>query len=182
MAGLLMNVGGDSYTLRERLEALPQELYDMIYDFTFTAEAKIRLYGWHSQSQCQLDSNYLISNAELHKIADVYSKKIVTVDEIPHLFHVDRASRKKYAESFYGNPSSVFVISLGWTPKRLAHLRLVKNLRVSCGRGRGVLHRMRRRRTAEYLGTSEQSISFISYQGIEALLEKRAGVTGEACA
>lgn len=172
----------DSRTLRERLDELPPELWEMIYDFTFTAEERIRLYGWHSQSQCQLDSDYLISNAELHKIADVHSKKIVTVNEVPHLFHVDRASRKKYAESFYGNPSSVFVITLGWTPKRLAHLRLVKNLRMSCGRGRGVLYRMHRRRTAEYLGTSEQSISFITYKEIEALLEKRAGVTGEACA
>ncbi|KAI5363156.1 hypothetical protein Slin14017_G068370 [Septoria linicola] len=33
-----------SSTLCERLEALPQELYDRIYDLTFTADAAIRIY------------------------------------------------------------------------------------------------------------------------------------------
>lgn len=174
----MANSNDDSHTLRERLDALPPELWEMIYDWTFTAGAKIRMYSWEPESQ------YFrrVTCAELHELAQGYSNDMVTVNEIPHLLHVDRASRKKFAESFYGNPNSRFVVSPSWIAQFPTHKKLVKNLHLDVGRwASGFYDRQWWRFIAQHVARYAQNISFISYKGIEALLEKSAGVTGEAC-
>ncbi|KAF2216975.1 hypothetical protein CERZMDRAFT_93040 [Cercospora zeae-maydis SCOH1-5] len=64
--------------LRDRMMALPQELFDEIYNLTFTADKQVR----H------------ITNA--------------LSGRPPHLLHVDRHSRKKFAASYYRNTTFLF--------------------------------------------------------------------------
>ncbi|SMQ54092.1 unnamed protein product [Zymoseptoria tritici ST99CH_3D1] len=64
-------------SLREALESLPQELYKMVYDLTFTVKTGAR---------------------------DITSQKLNDLK----LLRVDRASRKKYAETYYGGGSKFY--------------------------------------------------------------------------
>ncbi|CAK1358704.1 unnamed protein product [Cercospora beticola] len=87
-------------TMRSRLQDLPQELYNEIYDFTFTADAKIRV-------SISLDST--MPSAEW--IAKRYPSHLVGVNEqLPDLSRVDRHSRQKFLKSYFGNPDSMFVV------------------------------------------------------------------------
>ncbi|GIZ41102.1 hypothetical protein CKM354_000441800 [Cercospora kikuchii] len=172
----MANSSVDGCTLRERLDELAPELWKMIYDFTFTADTKVRLYNRDPGSKY----GHGLTLAMFREATKAYSEEVVTINEIPHLLHVDRASREKFAQSFYGNPDSLFVVSLGSIPGENTHLKLVKDLRVGVGRyGDGVLDRYWRRVVVERTGRPEQSIPFIDCEDIEALLEERAAVADE---
>lgn len=79
--------------LRTRLENLPQELYDEIYDLTFAAEPGIRY----------LD-RFVPEGLKKDKIRPLFRGP----DSV-HLLHVDRASRAKFAKSYYGGSGAVFM-------------------------------------------------------------------------
>lgn len=86
--------------MRSRLQVLPQELYDEIYDLTFTADAKIRV---------SISSDSTMPSAGW--IARRYPSHLVGVNEqLPDLSRVDRHSRQQFLESYFGNPDSMFVI------------------------------------------------------------------------
>lgn len=94
-----------SLKLRALIDSLPQELYDEIYDLAFTAEPKIRIY-----SGKDIDEDLVLGFAELERAS---LQRVVKLNEaIPRLLHVDRASRKKFAESYFGHPDSTFVYTL----------------------------------------------------------------------
>ncbi|USW57217.1 hypothetical protein Slin15195_G105360 [Septoria linicola] len=89
-------------TLRERLEDLPPELYDEIYSLTFTADRSFRIYAspWHKVHQGWLSVS---ANA---------SSRVTINEKVSHLFHVDRASRKKFSASYWGNGSQSLMYGL----------------------------------------------------------------------
>ncbi|PPJ60199.1 hypothetical protein CBER1_10124 [Cercospora berteroae] len=92
--------GTNSLELRNHLECLPQELYNYIYDLTFTADAKVRLYA----------RKYEIKYLELDHLQKTFSERAVTINEPPpDLLHVNRHSRTKFASSYFGQ-ESIFVI------------------------------------------------------------------------
>ncbi|KAK4494307.1 hypothetical protein PRZ48_014605 [Zasmidium cellare] len=91
----------DTIELRTHLESLPQELYDHIYDLTFTANPCVHY----------LDRFYPRSVASFAKISKLskVARPLFQKPDSPNLLHVDRASRRKFAQSFYGGHGSVFV-------------------------------------------------------------------------
>ncbi|CAK1358709.1 unnamed protein product [Cercospora beticola] len=92
--------GTNSLELRNHLEGLPQELYNYIYDLTFTAEAKVRLYAKKAD----------IERLQLDELLENFSERAVTINEkVPRLLHVDRSSRTKFATSYFGG-DSIFVV------------------------------------------------------------------------
>ncbi|KAM3424340.1 hypothetical protein BST61_g11123 [Cercospora zeina] len=87
--------------LRSRLQNIPQELFDQIYDFTFTAESKIRIY---------LSPDSTLPSPQW--LAKRYPSNLVAVNErLPDLARVDRHSRAQYKASYFGNPNSIFAVS-----------------------------------------------------------------------
>ncbi|GIZ41108.1 hypothetical protein CKM354_000442400 [Cercospora kikuchii] len=121
--------GTDSLELRSHLESLPQELYDYIYDLTFTADAKVRVYA----------RNHQIWLLELDWLSEAYSEQVVTINEKPpHLLHVDRSSRTKFAASYFGG-ASIFVV-VGPVRYRTrfsqSHLGLIRVPHYMCSSGR----------------------------------------------
>ncbi|KAF2166093.1 hypothetical protein M409DRAFT_23820 [Zasmidium cellare ATCC 36951] len=88
----------DSAELRARLETLPQELYDQIYDFTFTAEPCVPYLD-------RLNLCPLVLPCEAPKLGRPLLQKSNRVK----LLHVDRTSRHKFAQSFYGGEGAAFV-------------------------------------------------------------------------
>ncbi|GIZ41103.1 hypothetical protein CKM354_000441900 [Cercospora kikuchii] len=173
-SGFSSGRSGSGLELRERLENLPQELYDYIYDLTFTAEAKIRIYS-HENSYGPTSS--MLSNATKH-----YSQQAVEVNERPpHLLHVDRASRQKFAKSFYGNPDSTFIFSTGHFPVReKPFMGLMQDIRLIVWNDYGALNSHKQGRIAKWAGLSTEDVDLISYMNIPALLNKRLGVVEEA--
>ncbi|PPJ60191.1 hypothetical protein CBER1_10119 [Cercospora berteroae] len=165
-----------SLQLRELIDRLPQELYDQIYDLTFTAESKIRIYNY--------GRGYTHTLAPLTVATKHHSQRIVAVNEsIPHLLHVDRTSRQKFAESYYGNPNSIFLFSNGLVPVReKPFLRLMKDVRLILWCNSLVLLVYGRKCIAEGAGISAGSIGLISYEDISGLLNKRVGGVEKAVA
>ncbi|CAK1358716.1 unnamed protein product [Cercospora beticola] len=113
-----------------------------------------------------------------------YSEQFVTVNETSHLFHVDRASRKKFAQSYYGNPGSIFILCRNWIPEDKTHLKLIKDLRLgvpvpttSSPLGIGWAGWM-----MECTEVFEGSITFMNGETIETLLKERAGIANSPCA
>ncbi|GIZ41107.1 hypothetical protein CKM354_000442300 [Cercospora kikuchii] len=112
---------GDKSTLklRDHLERLPQELYDNIYDLTFAAASKLCIYA---------PRNIL----DLWNVGNRYPKRIISINEkLPHLLHVDRRSRAKFAQSFFGNDTSFLAIhssALASLCIENRHLELVNEL------------------------------------------------------
>lgn len=99
--------------LRNRLKTkLPAELYNIIYDLTFTADTKVHFFVCshfcpHCGTGPKTQRGLAISE---RKHNQAKSCKHMTVNaRLPHLLHVDRASRRQFAASFFGGPSS-FVI------------------------------------------------------------------------
>ncbi|PPJ60201.1 hypothetical protein CBER1_10122 [Cercospora berteroae] len=83
--------------LRDHLEGLPQELYHYIYDLTFTAGRKRCIYvPWTFTGKYDRGPGMLSIN-----------------EKLPHLLHVDRRSRKKFARMYFGDPKSILVIHGG---------------------------------------------------------------------
>lgn len=76
-----MAPSGTSKSLPELVQALPRELYDEIYDLTFTAEANTTVV------LDRKDSN-----------------------PFPNLLHVDRSSRSVFAKSYYANTTFTFTL------------------------------------------------------------------------
>ncbi|PPJ60205.1 hypothetical protein CBER1_10128 [Cercospora berteroae] len=86
--------------MRSRLQSLPQELYNEIYDSTFTADAKIRV---------SISPDSTMPSAGW--IARRYPSHLVGVNEqLPDLSRVDRHSRQKFLKSYFGDPDSMFVV------------------------------------------------------------------------
>lgn len=83
----------DTMELRARLADLPQELYDTIFDFTFTAEPGIRYLDRFSPDCTELCN----------------ARPLFRVPDSVHLLHVDRTSRNQFARSYYGGDEAVFV-------------------------------------------------------------------------
>lgn len=87
-----------SNSLRWKLERLPQELYDHIYNLTFTADSRIRCFGHPDRpGAAMIVAEHFILHLT-HKSAEEYD---VTPFPRDHLFNVDRASRLQYAASFF---------------------------------------------------------------------------------
>ncbi|GIZ41119.1 hypothetical protein CKM354_000443500 [Cercospora kikuchii] len=93
----------DTLALRERLEGLPQELYNEIYNLTFTAESKIRFFYKFS--------NRLVSPT-IGGSETMIEKRLVRNQLFSHLLHVDRASRVQFAKSHFGQGS--ILVTFGW--------------------------------------------------------------------
>lgn len=91
--------------LRELLETLPQEIYNDIYDLTFTAEPGVRDLGYISR-RVPLGGPY-------GRPKDA-GKPFLGSDN-RGLLQVDRASREKFAQSYYGGEDAVFVAQSGIT-------------------------------------------------------------------
>ena len=91
-----MNKEDDSLALRARLEAIPPELYNMIYDFTFTANAATRM----ETSPDYEFSKELVVASKLHVGESHYNTLNA---RLPHMLHVDRQSRLQFAKSYYGS-------------------------------------------------------------------------------
>ncbi|KAI5363157.1 hypothetical protein Slin14017_G068380 [Septoria linicola] len=103
----------EELTLRERLEDLPPELYDEIYSLTFTADRSFRIYAspWHKVHQGWLSVS---ANA---------SSRVTINEKVSHLFHGDRASRKKFSASYWGNGSQSLMYGLRNLPPMCRLLR-----------------------------------------------------------
>ncbi|PPJ60189.1 hypothetical protein CBER1_10133 [Cercospora berteroae] len=94
------NTTSNTPTLRTLMESLPQELYDEIYSLTFAASPSIHL----------IHLSYLFSTPLSSTLSPYPCSRITQNDAFPHLLHVDRHSRNKYAKSFYGDSKSVFIV------------------------------------------------------------------------
>ncbi|WPB02631.1 uncharacterized protein RHO25_007267 [Cercospora beticola] len=89
----------ESLLLRRKLQQLPQELYDDIYNLTFTPDSKIRCFG-HPKDRPDAAMK-VADHFSLHltyQSAEVYD---VTPFSRDSLFYVSRASRRQYAASFF---------------------------------------------------------------------------------
>ncbi|PPJ60197.1 hypothetical protein CBER1_10126 [Cercospora berteroae] len=89
----------DIMALRGLLDTLPPELYNEIYDLTFTAEKRIHL----------LTRNTGGTEENLQELVQDYSFTSLNT-RLPHLFHIDRASRAQFADSYFATSGSIFVI------------------------------------------------------------------------
>ncbi|PPJ60198.1 hypothetical protein CBER1_10125 [Cercospora berteroae] len=88
----------DSLELRDHLESLPQELYNLIYHLTFTLDAKIRIYA----------SKTTVEAEGLENLVAKHSEHVVLNEPLPNVLWVDRCSRKNFAASFFQG-DSIFV-------------------------------------------------------------------------
>ncbi|CAK1358706.1 unnamed protein product [Cercospora beticola] len=89
----------DSAALRGLLDTLPPELYHEIYNLTFTAEKRIHL----------LTRNTGSTEEEVQELLQDYSFTTLNAS-LPQLFHVDRASRAQFANSYFATSGSIFVL------------------------------------------------------------------------
>lgn len=85
--------------LRARLGSLPQEIYDDIYNLTFTAESGARIISY-KLADCS------VVMRPTHRMDE--SKRFCGRDSIS-LFLVDRASHTRFAKSYYGDMGAFFV-------------------------------------------------------------------------
>ncbi|KAF2162718.1 hypothetical protein M409DRAFT_26955 [Zasmidium cellare ATCC 36951] len=100
--------------LQEVMQTLPQEIFDHVYDLTFTAgtyERRIRepalgkirwAYKFGKRTEPQ-ERQYVEVD-----MTDFRPARPQIEDEDLGLFHVDRATRQKFAASFFGNGTFVF--------------------------------------------------------------------------
>lgn len=93
----------DSKTLRDHLLDLPQELYDEIYNLTFTAAPGPR---YPVQMTCSLATS--MRQDSLFRDVHLAPVPFQGHDSVA-LLHVDRASRDKFAKSYYGGPDAFFM-------------------------------------------------------------------------
>lgn len=113
--------------LHSYLEELPQELYDHIYNLTFTAETGIRYASKPPQG----------ASEEGRK-----SRPLFVHPDHVGLLHVDRLSRKKFANGYFAGEGTVFVCDITgrvglleawltpWTSSvDAAHLKLIRDVR-----------------------------------------------------
>ncbi|WPB02626.1 uncharacterized protein RHO25_007262 [Cercospora beticola] len=89
----------DSMALRALLHTLPPELYNEIYNLTFTAEKRIHL----------LTRNTGSTKENLQELLQGYNFATLNA-KLPHLFQVDRASRIQFADSYFATSGSIFVL------------------------------------------------------------------------
>ncbi|KAK4617930.1 hypothetical protein CLAFUW4_11769 [Fulvia fulva] len=92
-------------TLRQRLESLPQELYDEIYTLTFTAAPGERKICAPTKSESRAST-----------LSPDISRCFRGHDSA-NLFLVDRASSQMFAESYFGGEGAVFTFhcDMCWT-------------------------------------------------------------------
>ncbi|PPJ60203.1 hypothetical protein CBER1_10120 [Cercospora berteroae] len=170
----------DILELRERLESLPQELYNHIYDLTFTANPRIRIYGISRWARFYLTSSVL---------PNTISGRVVAFDErLPNMFRVDRASRRKFAKSYFSGEDSTFIFCVGYCTRDCLegmsyHRLLIKNVLWSCEPTQPVPSTQASKLAKHYhswwLEKSPKTFKFITYDEIEALVKKRAGIADE---
>lgn len=95
----------DTAALRDHLESLPQELYDMIYDLTFTANPEIRV--------VYLESDPPAGDEDpTSKLGPEGSKHVSRNRAFSHLLHVNRRTRARYAQSHFGRESLIIVFGI----------------------------------------------------------------------
>lgn len=90
--------------MRQRLESLPQELYDQIYNLTFTAEP-----GERKIRQSQRLGYHVLSGRQI-KTGGESGRPFCGHDSIK-LFLIDRASSRLFAKSYYGGRGAVFTLN-----------------------------------------------------------------------
>ncbi|KAF2217251.1 hypothetical protein CERZMDRAFT_93301 [Cercospora zeae-maydis SCOH1-5] len=93
----------DTLALRQRLENLPQELYDEIYKQTFTAKPGIRFLIMKPRSTRAAKSapdmrDFLATRYRTQHSADAVDTSLFPHD---HLLYIDPASRRQYAVSYF---------------------------------------------------------------------------------
>ncbi|PPJ60186.1 hypothetical protein CBER1_10130 [Cercospora berteroae] len=84
--------------LCRKLEQLPQELYDHIYNLTFTADSRIRYFGHPDRPDAAMK---VADHFSLHPTDDSGEEHDITPFPRDHLFYVDRASRLQYTKFFF---------------------------------------------------------------------------------
>ncbi|CAK1358701.1 unnamed protein product [Cercospora beticola] len=95
----------DTAALRDHLENVPQELYDMIYDMTFTAEPEVRvIYPENVRPVGDQDPT--------GKLKPGRSIHVSRNQAFSHLLHVDRRTRARYAQSHFGQWSLMIVFGI----------------------------------------------------------------------
>ncbi|GIZ41117.1 hypothetical protein CKM354_000443300 [Cercospora kikuchii] len=104
-AGNIDNVVG----LQKGLARLPQELYDQVYDLTFTANAAVRMFFDEAVYKDRGALNMFSSGSTFGPAGQLHKHLSGVQQPRRYLMHVDRASRLKYARSFYGQDSIIVV-------------------------------------------------------------------------
>ncbi|KAF7193282.1 hypothetical protein HII31_05376 [Pseudocercospora fuligena] len=87
--------------LRSGLESLPQEIYDEIYDLTFTAEAGVRDLGAVVRRYGEDEDEFFCTRT--------LTPKLFFGRDSSKLLRVDQRSRAKFAASYYGGPNTIFL-------------------------------------------------------------------------
>lgn len=99
----------DVVGLQKGLARLPQELYDQVCDLTFTANAAVRMFFDEAVYKDRGALNMLSSGSTFGPAGQLHKHVSGVQQPAWRLMHVDRASRLKYARSFYGQDSIVVV-------------------------------------------------------------------------
>ncbi|PPJ60187.1 hypothetical protein CBER1_10131 [Cercospora berteroae] len=97
----------DVAALQTGLARLPQELYDLIYDLTFTANAAVRMFFKDRGAD---EDDYIIPRVSSDGPLGFLPCHTTRNQRLPrNLTQMDRTSRFKYARSFYGQNSIIVV-------------------------------------------------------------------------
>lgn len=110
--------------LSELMQTLPQELYDRIYDHTFTAMPGMRFVGHkfpdHDDDYCCWLPSYMSVEQfcqinpfpfgidSRHARTSLVKHGLFTKPDSTVLLHVDHQSREKFAASFFGGQGTFF--------------------------------------------------------------------------
>ncbi|WPB02630.1 uncharacterized protein RHO25_007266 [Cercospora beticola] len=120
---MMADVQADSLALRERLESLPQELYDYIYKLTFTADSRVRCLARKNQPECASSFYTRFSSPDISS---------TTFDVKPYprdpLFSVSRVSRNLYAASYFNQVAVVSSAEDLFDTDRLGELHAFLNV------------------------------------------------------
>ncbi|WPB02622.1 uncharacterized protein RHO25_007258 [Cercospora beticola] len=115
--------------LRQHLSRLPQELYDEIYDLTFTAESKIRVYTKYGRWLANLrpPAPHVFSDRDTTfrgKLPpgfpvppkNVFEREHIFNEQLPPVLQADRADRNAFSLIFFGERDS------DWEPSESAKI------------------------------------------------------------
>ncbi|GIZ41105.1 hypothetical protein CKM354_000442100 [Cercospora kikuchii] len=113
-----------SLKLRQHLNKLPQELYDEIYDLTFTAESRIRVYtqdgSWLASLRRPSPGVFSDRDATFPgefppgfpvPSKDISKRDIILNEQLPPILQANRADRNAFSLTFFGERDSDWEIS-----------------------------------------------------------------------